>query len=262
MLLATCVQDGFIFNTSIPCTKTMLVNELCPLNMGGSGDGCQPPNLVTTLMDIVLSPGTVKNPMYPGQAALQNLLLIIATLCVPVLLFAKPLLQFQQHQKVKKISASVEEIEMGFIHRENEEEILLLHETPSKTHQHQDDSLTELFIHQVIETVEFVLGMVSNTASYLRLWALSLAHTELAKVFWEKTMLKSIEFGNPFVIVLGYSLFAAATFGVLLCMDLLECFLHALRLHWVEFQNKFFKADGYKFEPLDFQSIFRLDLKR
>jgi len=110
-------------------------------------------------------------------------------------------------------------------------------------------------IHQSIETIEFVLGMVSNTASYLRLWALSLAHTELAQVFWEKSLETTIKMGNPVFIVVGYAIFAAVTFGVLLMMDVLEFFLHALRLHWVEFQNKFYKADGYKFEPFCFRKI-------
>jgi len=108
-----------------------------------------------------------------------------------------------------------------------------------------------------------VLGCISNTASYLRLWALSLAHAQLSKVFFEKTIFDSIRSGSILsevvVLLVGFIVFAMVTFGVLMCMDLLECFLHTLRLHWVEFQNKFFKADGYIFNSFSFWKLIETD---
>ncbi|KAJ0404793.1 hypothetical protein P43SY_003469 [Pythium insidiosum] len=80
---------------------------------------------------------------------------------------------------------------------------------------------------------------------------------ELSTVFWEKAMLSSINSDSFIAIFIGFAVFAAVTFGVILTMDMLECFLHALRLHWVEFQNKFFKADGHKFHPFSFKQVIK-----
>jgi len=103
----------------------------------------------------------------------------------------------------------------------------------------------------MIETIEFALGTVSNTASYLRLWALSLAHSQLAKVFLDQVLVPFLKEGNIIGLFLGFYLFMGATFGVLNGMSFLECGLHTLRLHWVEFQNKFYKGLGINFVPVN-----------
>ena len=101
------------------------------------------------------------------------------------------------------------------------------------------ETFSELFVHSLIETIEFVLGTVSNTASYLRLWALSLAHGQLAETFLDLIFALALkqESAVPTIIiaVIIWPIFWSVTFGVLLLMDQLECFLHTLRLHWVEF---------------------------
>jgi V-type H+-transporting ATPase subunit a len=197
--------------------------------------------------------------MYDGQAGVQTFLLLLAFMCVPWLLCVKPCymkhtfkpLHLKADNAFNPLLGSDEE---GSSDNGSANQLT----NSSDAHGHGDGEefdFGEVFIHQAIETIEFVLGMVSNTASYLRLWALSLAHSELATVFWSKAMLSMINTGNPVMVYAGYATFAAVSFAVLLCMDLLECFLHALRLHWVEFQNKFFKADGYRFQPFDFKAV-------
>ncbi|CAM9530718.1 unnamed protein product [Phaeothamnion confervicola] len=260
MYSATCIFDSEVSTTGRTpsdqeCTASSTTAEMCPLRYGGTGGGCQPPNLITQLINIALQPGSVDEPMYRGQAGLQTFLLLAAFLCVPVLLLAKPMVlrsRMKDHERHEAMHSDSHRSLMddghgnaGLVHDDKEDQ---------GGHAEEHD-FSEIVIHQAIETIEFVLGMVSNTASYLRLWALSLAHTELAAVFWEKAMLATIEMGNPFAVVVGYAMFAAVTFGVLLCMDVLECFLHALRLHWVEFQNKFYRADGLKFKPYSHAAI-------
>ena len=44
-------------------------------------------------------------------------------------------------------------------------------------------------------------------------------------------------------------IFATVTVGVMMCMDVMECCLHTVRLHWVEFQSKFYQGGGHAFTP-------------
>jgi V-type H+-transporting ATPase subunit a len=99
------------------------------------------------------------------------------------------------------------------------------------------------------------MSAVSNTASYLRLWALSLAHSQLSAVFYDRVLMAGIQTNVPAAIFVAFFVWALATLGVLMVMESLSAFLHALRLHWVEFNSKFYKGTGWQFQPFSFADL-------
>lgn len=249
------------------------------------------PGIISTMIGMFLKFGEIpehSNPLIVNaeyQQKLSMTLLLVGLVCVPLMLFVKPMYHLYSHSSDGQHSAKGEHVllpdnddnlvEMADIddpeakHMEVEEgkskecnklemsQMDLLDYVEGGTEESHE--FAEIFIHQLIETIEFVLGTVSNTASYLRLWALSLAHSQLAAVFYEK-LIGGMAFevnegkGSPLLLFLVFPAFFSFTLFVLMCMDSMECFLHCLRLHWVEFQNKFYKGNGYRFTPFSYEN--------
>ena len=185
-------------------------------------------------------------------------ILLLSIVCLVVMFLPKIFLKYYQAKEKVKFK-NIMNIQNNIDDNDNMNENLIEKNIPNRNHDYQEPKLSDFFVASVIDTIEFALGTISNTASYLRLWALSLAHSQLSAVFFKysiglMSMRTDYFFVNGLLLSIIFIIFAAVTFGVLLCMDLMECFLHTLRLHWVEFQNKFFRADGYKFEPFCFES--------
>lgn len=85
---------------------------------------------------------------------------------------------------------------------------------------------------------------------------------ELSSVLWDMTLKIWFGFTGPVAVVglvIGFAMWFTLTIFILLCMEGLSAFLHALRLHWVEFDGKFYYGDGVKFEPFAFAAV--LDAK-
>jgi V-type H+-transporting ATPase subunit a len=207
------------------------------------------PSLLETMTNFFLSPGTVTGTqLYAGQAGVQVILLLIAFSMVPVLLCVIPYMEKKHHEeKLKKKGHHHHRRSGKHGEADGEEE--------EEEDEHFDFS--EIMIHQVIHTIEYVLGCVSNTASYLRLWALSLAHAQLSDVFWNFAFMMTVglDNGSGIFVFIGFAVWICATIGVLLGMESLSAFLHSLRLHWVEFQNKFYYGDGIAFLPFDLSQV-------
>ena len=233
-----------------------------------------PPYIITYMTDMFMKFGNTSDNGYPilpfgnknEMISMNKLLIVVLLLCIPLMLVVKPvILNFTSGGSAKKSEPSLIE-DLDRSNSKSQVEIGNLLEG-LKSHHHEEFQFGEAFVHQAIETIEFCLGAISNTASYLRLWALSLAHGQLAEVFYGYSIAlifkapitddpnaKDLRTYNFFAMVILYIFLAGVTFAILMCIDILECFLHTLRLHWVEFQNKFYKAEGYAFKPYSFET--------
>uniref|UniRef100_A0A667XGQ6 V-type proton ATPase subunit a n=1 Tax=Myripristis murdjan TaxID=586833 RepID=A0A667XGQ6_9TELE len=198
-------------------------------------------------------------PLYRGQMGVQSLLVIIALACVPCMLIVKTLVLRRQYLWQKNMGTqNFGGIRVGNGPTEDEAEIIQHDQLSQSCEDEPEFNFGDVAVHQAIHTIEYCLGCISNTASYLRLWALSLAHAQLSEVLWAMVMrigLSTKTFGGFILLCLVFACFAVLTVAILLIMEGLSAFLHALRLHWVEFQNKFYSGQGFKFLPFTFESI-------
>ncbi|XP_072124115.1 V-type proton ATPase 116 kDa subunit a 4-like isoform X2 [Mobula birostris] len=200
--------------------------------------------------------------LYQYQKEIQSFLVIIAFISVPWMLLFKPFILRSNHKRSQQALATIQENAYADV---ADADMMQTQQRNSTDHagghgdQHGEEfDFGDIFVHQAIHTIEYCLGCISNTASYLRLWALSLAHAELSEVLWTMVMhigLSSASWGGLIGVFIIFAIFAVLTVAILLVMEGLSAFLHALRLHWVEFQNKFYSGAGYKFNPFSFKSI-------
>jgi len=248
--------------------------------------GLAPPGLLNMLIYMFLSPSHVDEPLYPGQRWVQNVLVLVALICVPWLLLMKPLAlrweakrnvaigysglpaqggaRFSEEEPTSATGETAGRFSLGAGEDEEGEEMVMMEMHLLDEH-HEEFDFAEAMIHQVIHTIEFCLNCVSHTASYLRLWgnnlcdftntALSLAHSQLSIVLWNMTL------GNAFfgvgvkglIILVGmFALWFVLTLCILVVIEGTSAMLHSLRLHWVEAMSKHYIGGGTPFVPFKF----------
>lgn len=137
---------------------------------GGNG-----PPLLNTLINMFMSPGTLTDPpLYDGQAAVQNALLVLAFISVPLLLIPKPIIGYMQHRKVTRAAAASNYSRMireSFQPTHDAEPIIpSTQPAPVATvaEEEEEYSFTDEFVHQVRGTGSAVPGPLRSQLSARR----------------------------------------------------------------------------------------------
>lgn len=255
----------FFYMTVLMFIKWILYEAAAEGINQGRTPGCAPSVLITfinmMLFKSAIMPKGCSEYMFEGQDIVQMVLLFTALLCIPVMLFGKPLyILFSKRSKAGKAYSNGSASQDIELQTQELPSVGTSKDSAADVHGHEDDSFSELMIHQSIHTIEYVLSTVSHTASYLRLWALSLAHSQLSEVLWNRVMRIGLgadenNYVNSILLFVVFSAWAFFTVVILVLMEGLSAFLHTLRLHWVEFMSKFYEGLGQPFQPFYFKSI-------
>ncbi|KII60285.1 V-type proton ATPase subunit a isoform 1 [Thelohanellus kitauei] len=203
------------------------------------------PSILITFINMFMKFGNVDEDdrFFQGQEYIQSIIVVLSLICVPWMLLVKPFVLFREHRRRRALRVFENNQAVNPLEGERR-----LTSESSPDHGHSESNMAEIAIMQLIHTIEFCLGGISNTASYLRLWALSLAHSQLSELLWVMVLSPAIRIKwrivGPVILVVVFYIFLVFTFIILILMEGLSTFLHAIRLHWVEFQSKFYHGQG------------------
>ncbi|MBZ3886619.1 V-type proton ATPase 116 kDa subunit a isoform 2 [Sciurus carolinensis] len=137
------------------------------------------PSILIEFVNMFIFPASGTSGLYPGQKHMQKVLLVVTALSVLILFLRKSLFLLWLHDGCSCFGVS----KSGYTWKDSEEEVSLLGNQDIEVGNNQMEdgcpemtceefNFGEILMTQVIHSIKHCLGCISNTVSYLQLWAL------------------------------------------------------------------------------------------